>query len=117
MTMVVSPLPATAPALVPSAVVWINGRMAMVASVSRDGLAWTCEVDRGMLQESAYLAKVVHVIGDCRRVAILGPSSTRLSLEREYVTIFHRPDRLIDVEPADAVEMDELVRRAKALAA
>jgi hypothetical protein len=101
----------------PSAVVWINGRRAMVALMSHDGGISTCEIDRGWLEQPAYLAQVVRVIGDRQRVIILGPSSVRLALEREYVTIFRRPDRLVDVEPADAVDMSDLIDRLRLLAA
>jgi len=101
----------------PSAVVWVNGRCAMVAMMNHDGGISTCEINRGWLERPAYLAQVVRVIGDRQRVIILGPSSVRLALEREYVTIFHRPDRLVDVEPAGAVDMSGLIDRLRVLAA
>jgi len=102
---------------VPSAVVWINGRQANVALMSYDGHITTCEISRGWLSEQSYLAQVVRVIGDRARVVIMGPSPARLALEREYVTIFRRLDRLVDVEPADLVSRDELVARLRMLAA
>ena len=89
--------------VVPSAVAWINGRQAIVVTMSHDGLVSTCEISRGWLPEPAYLAQVVRVIGDRQRLVILGPSSARLALEREYVALFRRPDRLVDVEPAGAI--------------
>lgn len=101
----------------PSAVVWINGREAIVAAMDRHGLRSRCEITRGFLDEPAYLAHVVRVIGDRQRVLILGPSSVRLALEREYVRLFRRPDRLVDVEPAGAVSPEELVERVRTLAA
>jgi hypothetical protein len=82
-----------------------------------DGQISTCEIDRGVEPELSYLAIVVHAIGDRERVLIMGPSSTRLALEREYVAIYRRPDRLVDVEPGDAVDRVELVRRLCELAA
>jgi hypothetical protein len=75
----------------PSAVVWINGRHAFAALMSHDGRVSTCEITRGWFTETAYLAQVVHVIGDRQRVVILGPSSARLALEREYAAIFRQP--------------------------
>ncbi len=66
---------------------------------------------------SSYLALVVRAIGDRQRVVILGPSSARLELEREYVAIYRRPDRIVDVEPAGAVNTEDLVERLRALAA
>lgn len=100
-----------------SAVVWINGRQAVVATMGNDGRILTCEINRGLSPASAYLALVVHAIGDRQRVVILGPSSARLELEREYVAIYRRPDRIVDVEPAGAVKTEDLVERLRALAA
>jgi hypothetical protein len=109
--------PAAGEAAAPSAVVWINRRQAVVAAMSHDGHISTCEISRGWLSQSAYLAQVVRVIGDRQRVVILGPSSVRLALEREYVAIFQRPERLVDVEPAGPVSSEDLVERLRTLAA
>jgi hypothetical protein len=105
--------PKSAPA---SAVVWINGRQAIVATMGGDRQVFTCEINRGLSPEAAYLALVVRAVGDRQRVVILGPSSARLALEREYVSIYHRPDRIVDVEPAGAVNTEDLVERLRALA-
>jgi hypothetical protein len=99
-----------------SAVVWINGRRAIVVTMSSDGTTLTSEIYRGHEPELSYLALVVQVIGDRQRVLILGPSSVRLSLEREYVAVFRRRDRLVDVEPAGTIDAEELVVRLRALA-
>ncbi len=101
----------------PSAVVWINGRQAMVGTMSHDGQISTCEISRGWLAEGPYVRQVVRVIGDRQRVVILGPSSVRLALEREYVAAFGRPGRLVDVEPAELVTMQELIDRLHCLIA
>jgi hypothetical protein len=111
------PGPAACEAAAPSAVVWINGRQAVVAAMSHDGNISTCEFSRGWLSQPAYLAQVVRVIGDRQRVVILGPSSVRLALEREYVARFRRPDRLVDVEPAGLVSSEDLIDRLRTLAA
>lgn len=100
-----------------SAVVWINGRQAIVNTMSTDGKILTSEINRGLQPELSFLALVVRVIGDRERVLILGPGSVRLSLEREYVAVFQRPDRLVDVEPAGTIDAEELVVRLRALAA
>lgn len=99
-----------------SAVVWINGHRADVTTMSDDGRISTCEITRGWLSEPAYLAQVVQLIGDRQRVVILGPSSIRLALEREYITLFRRPDRLVDVEPAGTLTTDDLIDRLRVLA-
>jgi hypothetical protein len=87
----------------------------MVATMSADGRVTTCEISRGWLPDRAYLAQVVRVIGDRQRVVILGPSSVRLALEREYVLMYQRPDRLVDVERAGALELQDLVDRLRTL--
>ncbi|HET7030930.1 MAG TPA: hypothetical protein VFI34_10500 [Candidatus Limnocylindrales bacterium] len=107
----------TAEMAAPSAVVWIDGVRAQVARVSREGRISTCEITRGWMRDLQYLAQVARVIGDRQRVLILGPSSVRLALEREYVAMYRRPDRLVDVEPAGPVSLEELVDRVRALAA
>jgi hypothetical protein len=48
----------------------------------------------------------VDEMGDRDRIVILGPDAMRVELEREYVTINRRPDRLLDVE--NTPEVDEL---------
>jgi len=101
----------------PSAVVWINGRQAVVAGTSDDGRVSTREITRGLMREQPYLAEVVRAIGDRQRVLILGPSSIRLALERDYVAMYRRPERLVDVEPAGPFVSDELVDRVHTLAA
>jgi hypothetical protein len=109
--------PVAAPTTPASAVAWIDDRNAIVASLSITGGISTCEISRGTEAEPSYIALVVRAIGDRERVVILGPSSMRLSLEREYVTIYRRPDRLIDVEPAGPAGAQELIDRVRALAA
>jgi hypothetical protein len=100
-----------------SAAIWVNGRSALIALMDSDGQISTCEIDRGIEPELSYLAIVVHAIGDRERILILGPSTTRLALEREYVALYRRPDRLVDVEPGDVFDRGELVQRLYELAA
>lgn len=108
--------PTAREAATPSAVVWIDGRQAIVHAVSDDGRISTCEISRGWLRKPSYLALVAGTIGDRERVVILGPRSVCLALEREYVASFRRPDRLIDVEPSGPVPRDDLVDRLRRLA-
>ena len=99
------------------AVVWINGREATVARTTGHGGSSVAVVSRGSEPESLFLAAVTRAIGDRQRILILGPSSTRLDLEREYVSLFQRPDRLIDVEPAGPVTVAGLLERLGILSA
>ena len=101
----------------PTGVVWINGRGAVIATMESDKSITTCKIDRGLEPEASYLRIVVHAIGDRERVMILGPSSVRLALEREYTSIYQRPDRLVDVEPAGLLDEAALVDRLRELAA
>lgn len=116
MTSITTLDPVSSPPVAPSAVAWLNEHQALVATMSRDGSVSTCEISRGSLTEAAYLHQVVRVIGDRQRVVILGPGTVRLALEREYVALFRRPDRLVDVEPAGPVDMQALVDRLNILA-
>ncbi len=109
--------PAAPETLARSAAVWINRRQAIVAMMGHDGRISTCEISRGWLSQPSYLAQVVRIIGNRQRVLILGPSSVRLALEREYVAIFQRPDRLVDVEPAGSINAEALVDRLRTLSA
>lgn len=117
MTVAEHPPVSTEAMAAPSAVVWVNGKRAIVAAMGREGSISTCDISRGSLREPDYLAQIVRVIGDRERVVILGPGAMRLALEREYVTIYHRPERLVDVEPAEAVDAADLVERLRTLAA
>lgn len=99
------------------AVVWINHRRANVAAMNADGRISTYQVNRGPNPEPSFLALVVRAIGDRERVAILGPGSARLALEREYVAIFRRPDRLVDVEPAGVIDTSKLIDRLRTVTA
>ncbi|HET9457961.1 MAG TPA: hypothetical protein VFO78_11500 [Candidatus Limnocylindrales bacterium] len=101
----------------PSAVVWIDERRAIVAAMAPEGNVSTCEVERGPLAEIDYVAQIVRVIGDRERVVILGPGPARLALEREYVAIHRRPERLVDVEPAAELDRDDLISRLRTLVA
>lgn len=105
-----------APGTVPrSSVVWIDEREARVARMGPEGRVSTCEITRGTDPELSFLAMVVRAIGDCERVLILGPDSIRLALERDYVAIYRRPERLVDVEPSEPIEVEALVDRLRAL--
>jgi hypothetical protein len=106
-----------APTNPPCAVVWINGRQAVVGGMDTAGRIHLRTVERTSENEASYLELVIRTIGDRERVIILGPGSARLALERAYVAIYHRPERLVDVEPAGPFDADELVERLRQLAA
>jgi hypothetical protein len=101
----------------PSAVVWINERHATVARVRENDRISMAEIERGTDPEQEYLAHVVHELGEEERVMVVGPGSVRLALEREYVSIGHRPDRLVSVPPSARRSGAELVDRLARYAA
>jgi hypothetical protein len=82
-----------------TAIVWITRHCAAVAASLPGGEFTTAEIERRDDPEPRFLAHVVEAIGEHDRVMILGPSAARLALEREYVAISHRPDRLVPVPP------------------
>jgi hypothetical protein len=101
----------------PSAVAWVDERHAIVARSIADDIVVSelaAKTAEGRT-DTSYLTRVVDEIGDQDRLVILGPSSTRLALEREYVTIFHRPDRLLDVEFAEPLGRDAIVERLRSI--
>jgi len=101
----------------PSAVVWVDADHAIVASTEDGGGIATAEVDRGAASEVEFLARVVHEIGNTPTVSVVGPSSIRLALEREFVSINHRPERLVGVPAAARVVESEILERMRRLAA
>lgn len=103
----------------PSAVVWIDDRHAYVATNATTGDLLFSEIqprDGVPFEDPTYLVRVADAIGDRERVAILGPDTNRLALEREYVAIFQRPDRLVDVEPSSLADRIEIAERLRLLA-
>jgi hypothetical protein len=100
----------------PDAVVWVDERHALVARSDDGGIA-TTEIRRVGQAETRFLARVVHEIGDREHVMIVGQHPIRLALEREYVAISHRPDRLIAAPPAARTAGAEILDRFERLAA
>jgi len=100
----------------PDAVVWVDERHAIVTRSEAGGIA-TTEIRRVSQPETRYLARVVHELGDREHVMVVGPQPIRLALEREYVAINHRPDRLIAVPTAARGAGDEILERLERLAA
>jgi hypothetical protein len=99
------------------AVVWVDLDRAIVASTEPDGAIAAEEIERGSEPENEYLAHVVHEIGDRPTVSIVGPSSMRLALEREFVAISHRPERLVGIPVAARAAEAQILERMRRLAA
>jgi hypothetical protein len=100
-----------APSRRPDAITWVDRRRAIVARRTAGGAVdveeFSLPPDEAGRQLA--LAAVAHVIADSERVLVMGPEVARTRLEREYVTISHRPDRLVDVEREGPLGRDDLV--------
>lgn len=100
----------------PTAVVWISGRHAVVAVADGgDGGISSTTVERMIESEADFVARIVGAVGDSERVMVLGPASLRLAVQRAYVAMSHRPDRLVEVERTGPVDPVELAERVRAL--
>ncbi len=100
------------------AVTWIDSSGAVIATRGAGGGVSVRVVRRdpgSVVAPVPFLARVVDEIGDRDRIVIMGPDAMRVELEREYVTIFRRPDRIVDVEASGPTEQSELVRRLEVL--
>lgn len=91
-----------------AAIVWLDRRHALVAR-ARAGHSVVTEVERDADPEIQYLLRVVHEAADCDRVVIMGPDAARIDFEREYVALYRRPDRLIDVGVSFTPAPNELI--------
>lgn len=98
------------------AVTWIAREQALVGRKTAGGWVDVATVHAEAPDDPrTYLARVAHEIGDAERVMIIGPDVLRTELEREYVTIYHRPDRLLDVAHVETLTEDELLERLRDL--
>jgi hypothetical protein len=100
-----------------SAVVWVDEERAIVSGTTPDGSIESEQLERGACSQNEYLAHVVHEIGDRPRVSIVGPSAMRLALEREFVSISHRPERLVGIPLSRRATDTEILARMRRLAA
>ena len=100
-----------------SAVTWIDRRHAIVARTMPSGAIDVTELDlpADADDDSPALTRVADTIGDRERIVIVGSADMRTALERRYVAIFRRPDRLVDVEPAAPLTRHDLVERLREL--
>jgi hypothetical protein len=98
-----------------AAVVWLDGGRALVPEEDAAGRVAVTEIKRDVQPERLYLLQVVRELGDRERLLILGTGPARLALEREYVAVYQRPERLVDVEPVTRPSPDELRARLATL--
>lgn len=91
-----------------AAVVWLDRSHALVARALK-GHAAVTEVDRETDPEASYLLRIIHEAEACERLVVMGPDASRVAFEREYVAIYRRPDRLIDVGQVTSPRAADLV--------
>lgn len=101
----------------PTAVVCIDDGHATVCRSEAGDRQSVVEIGRGTDPESLFLAHVVHELDEGERVMIVGSSRVRLALEREFVSISHRPDRLVAATPSVRAGGLAIVDRVGGLAA
>ena len=98
----------------PTTVVWLSGRHAVIAigDMRPGGItSWTAE--RMGESRADFIGRIVRAIGPSERVMVLGPASLRLAVQRAYVGVTQRPDRLMEVPrrgPLDPAALEERVR-------
>lgn len=97
-----------------SAVVWLDRTHALIAR-SHEGRPEVTEVNRSFDTEPAYLLRVLHDAADCDRLVVMGSDAARVALEREYVALYRRPDRLVDVGQVMAPRAADLVDQLRML--
>ncbi|HEU4672066.1 MAG TPA: hypothetical protein VFS32_04140 [Candidatus Limnocylindrales bacterium] len=105
----------TTRAAMPSAVAYIDDEHAIVVKNLPDASIGVIDIPCRKPEDLSYLVRIVDEIGPRRRVAILGPDRLRLELEREYVTLYRRPDLLVDVEESDGETAAHLIDRLEEL--
>lgn len=101
----------------PDAVVWVDEEHAIVAQRDTEDRISTVEIRRWQQAEPRYLASVVHELGSHEHVLVIGRAPIRLALERRFVAVTHRPERLMATSHIALDEGTRLVNDAAALAA
>jgi hypothetical protein len=97
-----------------AAVVWLDRTHALVARV-HEGHSVVTEVDRETDPETHYLLRVLDEAEGCDRVVVMGTDRCRIALEREYVALYRRPDRLIDLGPSHSAARSDLLDQLRML--
>ena len=101
------------------AITWIDRSHAIVARTMPSGAIDVAEIDLATAVgaiEPAGLVRVADAIGNRDCVVVTGPLGMRTALERQYVALYQRPDRLVDVETTVPLTRRELVERLRELA-
>jgi len=95
-------------------VVYVEPWYALVARSGEPAPVVTA-LERARETTSQFLGRVAQETTDCDRLVVMGPGNERLAFEREYVTLYQRPDRLVDDEPAAGATRFDLLDRLRML--
>jgi hypothetical protein len=96
-----------------SAVVMVDSRRAVVAR-NEHGHRQVTEVERNADPEQLYLLRIAREAAECDRLVVMGPGTARLAFEREYVSLYHAPERLTDI-PTGSANRDEALELLRIL--
>lgn len=80
-----------------TASIWIDDDEAVIRSAADDGHAILDRLVRNHGESPmAFDVRVVDEVRDDAIIEVDGPERSRLRFERAYVSVTHRPDRLVD---------------------
>jgi hypothetical protein len=95
-----------------AAVIWVDTWHALIAHTDH-GRPTVTEVDRMAEPQCDYFQRVAREAEDCDRLMLLGPATTWLAFEREYESLYRRPNRFIEAETAAPATARELIERLR----
>ena len=82
------------------AAVWIDHDQSVILTQGTDEQVVIERLERSPAESvPAFDLRTIREIIDRDRVAVSGPAVARIGFERAYVSMTHRPDRLVAVEP------------------
>jgi len=99
------------------AVVLLAANEAVIARTRPDGRDEIHRVRRRTRRADAppFFVRVLHELDDRAPVLILGPAQERTALEREFVLVSHRPDRLLEDASVHDAHPEALLERLRGL--
>lgn len=110
------------PAILPhgplgGAVVLLGATEAVLARTRTDGHDEIVRVRRRTRRAGAppFFVRILHELGDRAPVVVLGDPAERVSFEREFVAVSHRPDRLLDDASVHDAHPEALLERLRGL--
>ena len=81
------------------ALLWIDHDQAVIVEEGPGGRNCVLLNRAPQETEATFDARTVDAIVDRDRVVVSGPAYAQFEFERAYVSITHRPDRLVDAKP------------------